>query len=382
MATLHEVHFRDASRLRSLSDNSIELVVTSPPYPMIEMWDQTFCSGDAAIEKALKRQNGNLAFDLMHRLLESVWREIRRVLIPGGITCINIGDATRTIDDEFRLYPNHAATISIFRNLGFSLLPVILWRKPTNAPNKFMGSGMLPPGAYVTLEHEHILIFRNGDRRLFKEDAAKRQRHESAYFWEERNVWFSDVWFDLIGTQQKMNRKTQRSRSGAFPLELPYRLINMFSVRGDTVLDPFSGTGTTMQAAMCAGRNSVSYEIDDTFQPVIQEKITSVPDLSHDLIEKRLDAHQAFVQDRTLTKSHLKYRNRHYGFPVMTRQEENLKFDRVSQLKWLSDERFEVTYAGIKNAIDRSGEANSEHTEHPDLPFASVSPKARQLKII
>jgi hypothetical protein len=66
----------------------------------------------------------------------------------------------------------------------------------------------------------------------------------------------------------------------------------------------------------------------------------------------------------------------------MTRQEENLKFDRVSQLKWLSDERFEVTYAGIKNAIDRSGEANSEHTEHPDLPSASVSPKARQLKII
>lgn len=381
MITRHKVCFDNANHLESLDDNSIELVVTSPPYPMIEMWDQSFCSADAAIEKALQRQDGNLAFDRMHGILEPVWREVHRVLVPGGIACVNIGDATRTMDGVFQLYPNHAATISIFRNLGFSLLPVILWRKPTNAPNKFMGSGMLPAGAYVTLEHEYILIFRKGERRQFKDDAAKLLRRESAYFWEERNTWFSDVWFDLIGAQQHMNGKTQRARSGAFPMELPYRLINMFSVRGDTVLDPFAGTGTTMQAAMCAGRNSVSYEIDTTFQSVMLERIASVPDLSHDFIDKRISAHNAFVQERSLTKGDLKYRNRHYGFPVMTRQEEDLKIDRVLQVKYVSNERFETAYAETGDAAVQTGKEKTAVRESPSLTPPVRIQKCRQLKI-
>lgn len=381
MNTHHQVFFESAHRMAVLADHSIDLVITSPPYPMIEMWDSTFFAADASIEKVIVRGDGNLAFERMHDVLESVWREVLRVIAPGGIVCINIGDATRTINGAFQLYPNHMAIISIFRDLGFSLLPVILWRKPTNAPNKFMGSGMLPPGAYVTLEHEYILIFRKGNRREFDDDTAKLLRRESAYFWEERNIWFSDVWFDLIGTQQKMNGKTQRSRSGAFPLELPYRLINMFSVRGDTVLDPFAGTGTTMQAAMCSGRNSVSYEIDTTLQSIILERIATVPDLSHTLIDKRIETHTAFVKKRSLTKGDLKYRNRHYGFPVMTRQEKDLKIDRVAGVKYLSNERFEVAYA---HPEDNSGPMVRKHPEKgksTHAPFPSGIRKCRQLKI-
>ena len=83
----------------------------------------------------------------------------------GGIACINIGDATRTLNDVFCLYQNHTRIASSMLRIGFLSLPCILWRKQTNAPNKFMGSGMMPPGAYVTLEHEYVLILRKGNKK-------------------------------------------------------------------------------------------------------------------------------------------------------------------------------------------------------------------------
>ena len=102
------------------------------------------------------------AFELMHAELDKVWDECFRVLKSGGFLCINIGEATRTVGNEFRLYNNSSRIVSHCTGLGMVNLPNILWRKQTNAPNKFMGSGMLPCGAYVTLEHEWILIFRKG----------------------------------------------------------------------------------------------------------------------------------------------------------------------------------------------------------------------------
>ena len=108
-----------------------------------------------------------------------------------------------------------------------------------------MGSGMLPAGAYVTLEHEHILVLRKGNKRNFKTPEEKLRRQKSAFFWEERNLWFSDLWEDLKGTKQNNIDKNIRERSGAYPFELAYRLINMLSLREDKVLDPFLGTGTT-----------------------------------------------------------------------------------------------------------------------------------------
>ena len=136
-----------------------------------------------------------------------------------------------------------------------------------------MGSGMLPAGAYVTLEHEFILILRKGNKRNFVTEADKKRRKQSAFFWEERNLWFSDVWEDLKGTKQNNIAKEIRERSGAFPFELPYRIINMFSVKEDAILDPFLGTGTTMAAAMATGRNSIGVEIDKNFRETLVCKI-------------------------------------------------------------------------------------------------------------
>jgi DNA modification methylase len=344
METLHRMIFADAAQMKDLKEKSIDLVVTSPPYPMIEMWDALFRAADEKIDKALKQLDGDQAFERMHGLLDKVWQELRRVVKPGGIVCINIGDATRTINGRFKLFANHARIISAFGSLGFDQLPTILWRKTTNAPNKFMGSGMLPPCAYVTLEHEYVLIFRLGGNREFITEDKKQKRRQSAYFWEERNNWFSDVWFNLIGATQRLRNGKTRDRSGAYPFELPYRLINMFSIKGDTVLDPFLGTGTTMLAAMCAGRHSLGYEIDPEFQPVILEKAAGLLDLAHETVQRRLDAHRDFIRKRSENGGEIKNRNGFYDWAVITRQESELRLEQVRNLHFVGNDRFRVTY--------------------------------------
>jgi DNA modification methylase len=280
----------------------------------------------------LKKGDGKTAFELMHKELDKVWKEVYRVLKEGGFACINIGDATRTIDGEFRLYANHSRILQYCLKLGFSPLPEILWRKQTNAPNKFMGSGMLPAGAYVTLEHEFILILRKGVKRQFNTKEEKLHRQKSAFFWEERNVWFSDVWEDLKGTKQNNIDKKIRERSGAYPFELPYRIINMLSLREDTVLDPFLGTGTTTAAAMAIGRNSIGIEIDSKFKDQIFSRFRTIVAFSNQMIENRIRNHLNFVQERTKAVGGLGYVSKHYGFPVMTSQETEIFFDELSKI--------------------------------------------------
>jgi len=345
MITTHKIIFKNSKEMDALADESIDLVVTSPPYPMIEMWDQIFASQDEKIGKALKEKDGPTAFELMHQELDKVWDELYRVLKKGGIACINIGDATRTINSSFALYTNHSRIHTYMQKLGFSALPAILWRKQTNAPNKFMGSGMMPPGAYVTLEHEYILMLRKGNKKEFKTNEDKKLRRESSFFWEERNVWFSDVWMDLKGTSQNLFDTKTRGRSAAYPFELPYRLITMFSIKGDTVLDPFFGIGTTMYAAMATARNSVGYEIDPNLRQQTISQSSGIVSFSNKRIEERLEKHLAFVDDRVKTKGKFKYTNDHYLFPVMTRQETDLTINELLDIRQMGTDSFEVSYS-------------------------------------
>ena len=378
METNHRIIIEDAAAMDAVQNQSIDLVVTSPPYPMIQMWDELFCTADPGIEKAISESDTETAFERMHQVLDDVWNEVRRVIKPGGLVCINIGDATRSFDGQFRLFANHARTITALTRMGFTQLPAILWRKPTNSPNKFMGSGMLPPNAYVTLEHEYILIFRWGAKRTFSKEELKRQRAESAYFWEERNGWFSDVWFDLRGVEQDMPAKNGRERSGAFPFELPYRLINMYSVMGDMVLDPFLGTGTTTLAAMCSGRNSIGFEVEEAFKTVILQRLASVPSIAQQTIKRRIESHLEFVAERMQVRKQMKHTNPYYDFPVMTRQEAELRFATIHDIRFIGSDHFRITYT----PSDRSQEtrrAPADDIEKPeDLKFV---PKRRQLKL-
>ena len=333
MRTTHKLFFQPAQDMSAIADASINEIITSPPYPMIEMWDEILASQNATFADAMNDGAVDVAFESAHQELDKVWKECYRVLTPGGFLCINIGDATRTIKGEFRLFNNHSRIVKACLDLGLNNLPNIIWRKQTNAPNKFMGSGMLPGGAYVTLEHEYILIFRKGSKREYKKEELKLARKNSAYFWEERNVWFSDVW-DLKGIKQKIVNSETRDRSAAYPFEVPYRLINMYSQYGDTVLDPFFGLGTTMLAAMTSGRNSIGFEIDDKLKTSIEDRLKSfsITDFNN-VIKNRFDRHTEFVKARSLEKGPLKHCNNNLGSDVMTSQEEELEFHSLTQIE-------------------------------------------------
>ena len=254
-------------------------------------------------------------------------------------------DVKRTlkIGDIFELYPNHIKIVDFFINKGYSTLPCIIWRKQSNKPNKFMGSGMLPSCAYVTLEHEYILIFRKGNNRKFSPiDVTKRR--ESAFFWEERNNWYSDIWFDLKGISQDLLDPDTRKRSAAYPFELAYRLINMFSIMGDNVLDPFLGTGTTSLAAMCSGRNSFGYEIDPNFSNVISQRIKNVKEFQNKLIFNRLKKHLDFIQERESNGKEAKHFSERYNFPVITSQETEICLPLINKIEFFENSVIQVTY--------------------------------------
>jgi len=345
METSHRVVVGDARDLSAVADDSVDLVVTSPPYPMIEMWDEAFGALDPAVTDALADDDGQRAFEAMHGVLDEVWAQLERVLVDGGIACVNVGDATRTVDGSFRVYPNHARVLEAFQALGFDPLPDVLWRKPTNSAAKFMGSGMVPPNAYVTLEHEYVLLFRNGsDSRSFEPGADR--RYEAAYFWEERNRWFSDVWTDVSGELQGLDHDELRERSAAFPFEIPYRLVNMYSAYGDTVLDPFWGTGTTSLAALVAGRDSVGYEREAAFTEVFDDAVCDAPALSRSVVERRLDRHREFVADARADGDELGYDAVHYDFPVRTKQEREIRFYEVESVE-STDAGYRATHGPV-----------------------------------
>ena len=257
----YRVIIGDSRRMSELKDESVALVVTSPPYPMVSIWDDLF------------RKESASSYDEMHIYLNQIWKEVSRVLLQGGIACINIGDATRTIEGVFHLYPNHSRVIEAFERLGLVTLPYVLWKKPTTKPRykgkgAFLGSGFLPPNAYVTLDMEYILIFRKGGLRTFPPKDPK--RYQSKFTKKERDEWFSQIW-TVTGTRQ--SHKDLERRVGAFPEEIPYRLIRMFSVEGDLVLDPFLGSGTSLTCAMDLKRPFVGYEKLEALSAIIQERL-------------------------------------------------------------------------------------------------------------
>jgi site-specific DNA-methyltransferase (cytosine-N4-specific) len=280
MQTEHKIILGNSQQMHEIEDSTIHLMVTSPPYPMIKMWDTHFGKISPQIatlwrelEVGGEERTVTQIYDAMHESLAQVWRETFRVLVDGGITCINIGDATRTINGKFRLFPNHSRIIEHCEKTGFSALPYILWKKPTNKPKykgkgAFLGSGFLPPNAYVTLDCEFILIFRKGKLRKFA--PHDKCRYESAFTKKQRDEWFTQIW-DLTGARQTASQMERRT--AAFPDELADRLIRMFSMKGDTVLDPFLGSGTTTKIAIQNARNSVGYESDESLLPLIKQKI-------------------------------------------------------------------------------------------------------------
>lgn len=328
LTTKQKIIIGNSNKLNMINDNTVDLVITSPPYPMIKMWDNIFYSLNNDITKNLIESNPYKAFELMHKELDKVYDECIKKLKTDGVFIINIGDATRKINNNFELFSNSTRTINYFLSKGFHLLPGIIWNKPTNSPNKFMGSGMLPVGAYNTLEYENILIFRRGKRKFVSKE-EKNKRMKSGFFWSERNVWCSNIW-KIVGTRQK-NYNKSRERNGAFPIEIAYRLISLWSVEDDYVLDPFGGTGTTIVASTALKRNGILIEIEKEFSEEIIERVLNS---KNSLNKKNVERINTYKKNSENLNKKLKYYNEDLKCKVFSKQETNINIPIIDTIQY------------------------------------------------
>jgi len=277
--------------------------------------------------------SGKAIYNAIHTHLDRTWAECYRVLKPGGFICVNVGDIAKTVGDTFQLYTNHSRVIQAMEALGCQVLPSITWRTPSKMPTKFMGSGMLPGGAYATVEHEWILIFRKPGKRDYNKH-EKETRSQSAIFWHERNTWYTDQWHDIeVDKQLPLPKKLENNR----PLDIALRPILMHTMYGDTILDPFASWGKTSLAAMLSGRNSISIESNEK---LIDHSLTvptkrGTKDYFNETLDKRVLAHLGFIEEKDLL--FFRYKNTKHGFPVKTQQERNLTLYPVKSISKLEN---------------------------------------------
>ena len=255
--TRHRIYLADSRYMPELDDGSVRLVVTSPPYWCLKDYAHP---GQIGLGQTYEEYLDSLA---------QVMRECYRVLAPGCRLALNIGDQYLRASEHgrYRVQPIPADLTLRGQALGFDFMGAILWRKVstthTSGGGCLMGSMYYPRDGHITYEHEYILLLR-------KPGAWPRptpeQKEQSRLSREERTRWFRGVWDDLPPERQT-------GHVAMFPVELPRRIIRMYSFWGETVLDPFLGSGTTSLAAAGEGRDSVGYEINPAFASLIREKL-------------------------------------------------------------------------------------------------------------
>ncbi len=255
--TRHRIINGDAvTVLSEMPEASVDLVVTSPPYWQIK---------DYGVEEQI---GANQTYEEYLDALRDVWRECHRLLNPGCRIAINIGDQYLRASEygRYRVKPIPADTTRICRDLGLDFMGNIIWRKVsttnTTGGGAWMGSTYYPKDGHVTYEHEYILLFR---KRGDWTSPGKEAREKSKLTKEERSRWFRGYW--------ELTPERQEEHVAQFPVALPHRIIKMYSFFGETVLDPFLGSGTTALAARNAGRDAIGVELQPSYLHLIREKL-------------------------------------------------------------------------------------------------------------
>ena len=261
LPTSHALHQGDARDLSFIPDQSVHLIVTSPPYWTLKQYRD----GDG--------QMGHIDdYGEFIQELNRVWTHCLRVLVPGGRLICVVGDvclSRRRNDGEHTVVPLHASIQVECRKLGFSNLAPIIWYKIANAKFEAEGNG----GGFLGKPYEPNSVIKNDIEFILMErkpggyrSPSLETRVLSVISAEDHKTWFQQIWSGVTGA-------STRNHPAPYPVDLAERLVRMFSFVGDTVLDPFMGTGTTSLAAAITGRNSIGVEIDPHYFDMASERL-------------------------------------------------------------------------------------------------------------
>ena len=258
--TSHELIHGNARSASALAERSVHLVVTSPPYWTLKRYNDH------------DEQLGHVAdYDEFIAGLDEVWSNCYRALVPGGRLIINVGDvclSRKKNNGRHTVVPLHATIQEHCKAIGFDNLAPIIWHKIANANYEVSGGGGFlgkpyEPNAVIKNDIEFVLMQRKpGGYR----SPSLQERLLSIISAENYQLWFRQIWSDLPGT-------SSLKHPAPYPLEFAERLVRMFSFVGDTVLDPFMGTGTTNLASARWGRNSIGIELDPTYFKMARKRL-------------------------------------------------------------------------------------------------------------
>lgn len=255
--TTHKIIKGDSREMNLIKDESIQLVITSPPYWQLKDYES---EAQIGFNDSYENYINNLNF---------VWQECYRVLEPGCRLCINIGDqfARSVYYGRYKVIPIRTEIIKFCEILGLDYMGAIIWQKKTTTNTtggaSLMGSFPYPRNGIISIDYEFIMLFKKLGRP--KSKPSPEDKKQSQMTKGEWKSFFAGHW-NFAGAKQD-------GHIAKFPEELPYRLIKMFSFVNDTVLDPFLGSGTTSLAAKNLNRNSVGYEVNESFNGTIKEKL-------------------------------------------------------------------------------------------------------------
>lgn len=358
MKTTHKIIIGDSRWIKEVPDESVHLIITSPPYWQLKDYGNG------------KQIGFNDTYEEYINNLNLVWNECHRILHKGCRLCINIGDqfARSVYYGRYKVIPIRTEIIKFCESAGFDYMGAIIWQKVTTCHTTggatVMGSFPYPRSGILKLDYEFILLFKKYGN---PPNVSKEIKEQSKLTHEEWNQYFTGHW-NFPGEKQDKHL-------AMFPEELPKRLIKMFSFVSDTVLDPFLGSGTTSLAAKNLKRNSIGYEINEDFLPVIKEKlgleqIAIFQDATFEIIkqaEPKVDFKEEIKKLPYIFKDSIKFdkkvdpRKLRFGSKIDNSRSERETYCTVKEIispeLLILNNGLKIRLLGVKERSEKNGEA-------------------------